>query len=343
MKRAVVLAALLAVGCSENSEIDVPRDIARKAPATDSYLRPLGAAVATGAAGDDDGYLRAFVAGFTSLTPENAMKWEVIHPELGEFDFEQADELVALARRTGKRVRGHPLVWDGQLPDWVTEGDWGPRELAAVLRRHVRAVVGRYRGRVEEWDVVNEPLAADGGWKQSVFFNVLGPKYVEIAFRAAHDADPDAHLFLNEIGTEHPGPKSEAVLRLAGELVRRGVPIHGVGYETHTTVLDFPRKRYLATQFATLASAGLGAAVTEMDVTIPPEGAPPQALALQARAYGEAARACAEAANCTGLTVWGVTDEYSWRGADQRPLAFDPDGRPKPAFAAIVQALARRR
>jgi endo-1,4-beta-xylanase len=298
---------------------------------------PVGAAVTLEPAREDATYLRTFLEHFESLTPENEMKWERVQPRRGEFSFAEADALVDLAVRHERRVRGHPLVWDQQLPAWVAEGDWDADELEAVLRDHVRTVVGRYRGRVAVWDVVNEPFEDDGSWTPSVWYRVLGERYVTIAFEAAREADPDATLVLNEIAAEHEGPKARALLELARRLARRGVPIDAVGLQNHTAAGDHPRRRRLGELMAHYREAGLDVEITEMDVEI----GPGDDLDDQAAGYAAAAEACAAAENCRGLTVWGVTDRYSWIGAERRPLPFDSEGRPKPAFEALRSALAR--
>lgn len=325
----------------ESAPLAVPTDLERRSAQVGSLERPLGAALRLEPAREDAAYLRAFVTTFTSMTTENAMKWDAVQPERDSFRFERADALVDAARRTGKRVRGHTLVWDQQLPSWVADADWTREELAAVLRRHVTALVGRYRGRVAEWDVVNEPFEEDGSWTESVWYRVLGEEYVSIAFRAAREADPDARLFLNEVGAERPGPRARALHRLARELLRRGVPIDGVGFQNHTAIGNHPTRAELLRTLRSYERLGLATAITEMDVAIPPDGAPPDALELQASAYADAARACRGVTGCTGVTVWGVSDPYSWKGGDQRPLPFGRDGRPKPALRALLLVLDR--
>ncbi|MEX2253543.1 MAG: endo-1,4-beta-xylanase [Thermoleophilaceae bacterium] len=344
---ALLVVVSLAAGCGGGDDgaasgpLPIFGDLARHAPDRDSYARPLGAALREGPARDDPDYLAAFVTTFTSMTPENALKWEVVQPERGEFDFGRADALVEAARRTGKRVRGHTLVWDQQLPAWVADGGLEPSQLAAVLREHVSAVVGRYRGRVAEWDVVNEPFEADGSWTRSVWYRVLGKRYVSIAFRAARRADPGARLFLNEAGAERPAPRARALRELARELRRGEVPIDGVGFQNHTTTGGYPRQAELLRTFRSYGRLGLATAITEMDVAVPPGPATPKTLAMQARAYANAARACRRAERCTGLTVWGVSDRYSWKGAAAQPLPIDRVGRPKPALRALLGALER--
>ena len=330
-----MLAALLG-GCGDADEgepILPPRD----AQAPPKLARPLGAAVSAEAAREDDAYLRAFVSNFTSLTPENEMKWSVIQPDRGDFAFGDADALVGLARATGKRVRGHTLVWDQQLPHWLTRQDWKRAELRRILVEHVRTVVSHYRGRVAQWDVVNEPLMPSGRLKDYLFHQVLGPGYIALAFRTARAADPRAKLFLNENGSEFPGPKQDALVALAARLRRQGVPIDGVGLQDHTVAGKAPDAQRLGATMRRFTRLGLAVEITELDIT----SRSPAAAGVQARDYGQTASACLAEPRCTGLTVWGVTDRWSWIGAEKLALPFDEEGRPKPALQAIRIGLSR--
>jgi endo-1,4-beta-xylanase len=327
----VVLLAALAGGCGNGGDPggSIPADgepILRNA-----YSKPLGAAVENSHARRDDAYRERLTTTFTSVTPENAMKWAQIQPERGQFDFEEPDIFMEFARATNKRVRGHALLFDLQLPEWLTEQDWTPQALTDVMRTHIRTVMGRYRGRIAEWDVVNEPLADDGTLERNIFYRVLGPGYISQAFRFAREADPQAKLFLNEVGAEQ-GRKSTALFVLAAGLKKRGVPIDGIGFQNHTTGKDTASPRRLRQLFREARKLGLDAAITEMDVGGTEEGP-------QARVYLQTARVCVRAPNCTGLTVWGVTDRWSWLGEDARPLPFDEDGEPKPALDALVRTL----
>jgi len=331
---AAVGLGLLLGGCAAEDEGDPilpPKDAA----APPRLARPLGAAVSARPAREDRDYLRAFASNFTSMTPENEMKWAIVHPDRDRYAFGEADALVDLGRGLGKRVRGHTLVWDLQLPKWVSERDWEAPELRRVLVDHVKTVASHFRGRVAQWDVVNEPFLPSGRLKENVFSRVLGPGYIALAFRAARSADPRAKLFLNENYSEHPGPKQDALVRLAASLRRRGVPLDGVGLQSHTTAESAPGAARLARTMRRFARLGLDVEITELDVALA-RGA---SLGPQARAYGAAARACAAEPRCTGLTVWGVTDRWSWIGADKRPLPLDGRGRPKPALAAVKDAL----
>lgn len=311
--------------------IAAPEGVRPVAP--DTYAKPLGAAVASGPIRDDDAYRRAFASTFTSMTPENAMKWNALQPSRGDFTWGEAESLVDFARSLGMRVRGHPLVWDQQLPGWVAEL---PRdEVEEAMTTHVTEVMRRFRGRVAQWDVVNEPFEDDGSWTPNVFERALGPRYVEVALRAARRADPGAKLFVNEIAAERDGPKRRALLRLAARLQREGL-LDGLGFQNHTTADDFPNGAQLAKLLDRVARLDLDVELTEVDVVLR-RGT----RAQQAEAWGAAARACAKQPRCTGFTAWGVTDRHSWLGADQEPLLFDAEGRAKRSLPVVQEALRR--
>ena len=331
-----VLAVSVLAGCAGEDEGKpiVPPKNAGRPP---QLARPFGAAVNVKAAREDDAYLRTFVSTFTSMTPENEMKWAPIHPERDRYAFGDADALVGLAQGTGKRVRGHTLVWEQQLPKWVQERDWKAGELRRVLVSHVKRVVSHFRGRVAQWDVVNEPFDPAGRLKASVFERVLGPGYIALAFRAARAADAKAKLFLNENTIEFPGPKQDAVVTLAKGLRRRGVPLDGVGLQDHTTAAKAPDAARLGATMRRFTALGLDVEITELDIARPGTGTP----VAQARDYAAASTACVAEPRCTGLTVWGVTDKWSWIGADKRALLFDERGHAKPALAAVLRVLRR--
>jgi endo-1,4-beta-xylanase len=190
---------------------------------------------------------------------------------------------------------------------------------------------------VAEWDVLNEPVDDDGKLTRNVFFEALGERYIDVALRAAREADPQARLFINEQGAEVPGPKGFAMFSLVRRLQARGVPLDGIGFQNHTAARGYPSRAQLEGTLEAYAGLGLATAVTEMDVVVR-RGSD---LAEQAEAYGAAADACLAVRSCTGFTVWGVTDRYSWRGPQRRPLLFDVAGAPKPALTAVVQRFLR--
>jgi endo-1,4-beta-xylanase len=342
MRRPILLLlAVLAAGCGAEAAAEKepfpPGSAARvEDPRTGV---PLGTALPWVVA-EGDGELREVVRrAFDSVTPENELKPEVVQPERGEFDFAAADALVEWARRNGLRVRGHTLVWHQQVPGWLSEGRWARRELEQVLVEHVRTVAGRYRGRIDTWDVVNEPFTDAGEPRTddgAPWVAVLGPRYTEIALRAARAADPDARLFVNEIGAERGGAKLDALVGMARDFRRRGVPLDGIGLEAHLDAGDPPTRAQLQATLERLAALDLDIEITELDVT---SGA--QTPEQQAAVYADAGAACAAVPRCRRLTVWGVSDRDSWLGAGRRPLAFDERLRPKPAWRALTSALRR--
>lgn len=298
----------------------------------DAWAKPVGSAITLDPLTDDAAYRKAFFSTFSSATPENELKWEVVEPRRGDFAFARGDAVIDAARAAGARVRGHPLVWDLQLPGWVGEAD--PDDLESILRTHVETLARRYRGRVAQWDVVNEPLDEDGSMTENVFFAAMGEGYIDLAFEAARRADPKAERFLNEISAER-GDKADALVALVRRLRGRGVPIDGVGIQNHTTARGFPTRAELARLMRRLAP--LKVEITEMDVVVERPGQDP------APAWRAAAEACAAAPNCTGLSVWGVTDEFSWKGPEQAATLFDTEGRAKPALDAVRSALRQNR
>jgi endo-1,4-beta-xylanase len=300
---------------------------------------PLGTAVPWAIAKDDAELRTAVRRAFDSVTPENELKPEVVQPEEGTFRFGDADALVDWAREGGLRVRGHTLVWHQQVPDWLGEKRWRPADLERVLVEHVTTVVERYRGRIDTWDVVNEPFTDRGGPRTdtgSPWLEVLGPRYVEIALRAARAADPGARLFVNEIGAETGGPKLDALVRFAREAKARGVPLDGIGLESHLNVRDPPSRARLQRTIERLAAQDVDVEITELDVAAP--SGPPE---RQAAVYADAAAACAAVPRCRRLTIWGVSDRDSWLGAEQRALPFDAELQPKGAWDALTRALRR--
>lgn len=274
---------------------------------------------------------------FSTVTPENEMKWDAVQPEPGEFEFGGADAIVEHAREAGQKVRGHTLVWHAQLPSWVRR--LGAGELRAAMRRHIETVVRRYRDDVGIWDVVNEPVSDSGGLRPSVFRRRLGAGFIAEAFRIAHRADPDAKLYLNEIGAEGLGPKSDRMLEVVRGLRRDGVPIDGVGFQVHSN-LDGLAPGFVD-NMRRFAALGLDIAITEADVALalPPTA---QKLDAQARVYDAIVRSC-RAVGCRSLTFWGFTDGRSWIAETQPGMGaatlLDGKLQPKPAYRAVQRAL----
>lgn len=282
---------------------------------------------------------------FNAITPENALKMYSIENQRGVWTFEGADAVVDHAAAHGLAVRGHTLVWsqDRFTPAWVA-GITDAAELRAVTAEYIAKVVGRYAGRIPRWDVVNEPLAAYGAQRSgSVWDDLLGADWIAEAFRAAHAADPAAELWLNEYGTDWVPGKHEALLALVAALVRDGVPINGVGIQTHRTSTVGPDVATFRRQLADFAALGLKVAVTELDVPTDPSDA--LGPVAQAGAYGRIAQACMAVAGCVEITTWGLFDGDTWLDSlgvfrtPTRPLLFDANVAPKPAYRTLVAVL----
>lgn len=289
------------------------------------------------ALGSDQRLQDTFLSHFDGLTPENEMKMGIVEPSPGTFAFRQADALVDYAQRHGKSVRGHTLIWQSQLPGWLTRRRWSRADMLAVMHQWIGAIVGRYRGRIADWDVLNELFDAAGDWRPSPWYVAIGPDLADAALRAAHDADPAARLFINDFDIERPGPKQDAVFALVRDLRLRGVPIDGVGIQAHWSIGDLVPEQMLLTTLRRFASLGVRVELTELDVMTDHQ---PDALLRQAAAYAMAGRVCQAVAACDRVTVWGISDRDSWRGAANRALLFDTDFLEKPAYAALRDALA---
>jgi endo-1,4-beta-xylanase len=325
----------------------------------------------------DAGYRDTFLREFDALTPENEMKMQMLQPRRGSFDFAAADDLVAFAKEHNKRIHGHALVWGLQVPLWLIDHGitsklglplrplslpdlprpldaavsdlltaatgWTRSELLGVMQHHIDTVVRHFGNDVSEWDVVNEPMAENGTLANNLWRRFIGDDYVEQALRAAHTANPQAKLFINEYAIEGPSAKLDGLVALVRDLRARNVPLDGIGLQYHTHVAGFLSEQTLATTMRRFADLGLEVQITEMDVaTSLLAGSEQQRLARQAVAYGDAARACNEVRACTRFTTWGISDRLSWLGSAEMPLLFDGQYQAKPAYEAVRSAFAPR-
>jgi endo-1,4-beta-xylanase len=327
-----------------------PPQPSRSAAAT---LIPYGAAVRAGALASDPTY-RAAVAGMCEIiVPEGEMKWSDIHPNRGEYRFENADALVDFARQNRIGIRGHTLAWYGALPAWTSEFA-NAAEAERELVDHIETVVSRYRGAVPSWDVVNEPPA---DWPQdrlslrpSIWTNRLGPEYLPIAFKATASTDPDAKLVLNEYDVEYRGARFEARRKAMVQLLRwlrdRDVPLHAVGLQAHLFAGRAIDRDGLQALLAEIVALKLDVIITELDVVdkdLP--GKVGERDALVAAMAAEFLDACCEVVRPKAILTWGLTDRYTWvptffkraDGLPNRPLPLDAEFKPKPLFDVIEE------
>jgi endo-1,4-beta-xylanase len=295
-------------------------------------------------------------ANSTLLEPEDALKWEVVHPAHDSFDFSQADQIVDFATRHDMKVRGHTLVWHRQNPKWLTEGKYTSSERAEILEKHIKAVVGHYRGKIFAWDVMNEAFDElhPGQLRSTIWRDLPGISlaskedysYIERCFQWAHEADPQALLFYNEAEAEVMNPKSDAIYAMVRDFRQRGIPIGGVGLQMHIANLqaDVPS---ISININRLTALGIQVHITEMDVALPVNAqgnARIEDLQRQADVYRQIADACVSHPGCTAIQTWGFTDKYSWIGSHSKKtqgaaLLFDRNYRAKPAYEALRKAL----
>ena len=304
----------------------------------------IGSAVGPQLLRRDSLYAETLAREFNMITPENAMKFAPLCPSRNQYDFRGADGIVDFAEAHVMQVRGHTLVWHNQLPRWLREGIWTRDESIEILREHIMTVVERYRGRVLVWDVLNEGVANDGSLRDTIWLKNIGSHYIDLAFRWAHEADPDALLFYNDTHAEGLGRKSDAIHALVQDLLRRGVPIHGVGLQMHISLESAPKPQDVLTNINRLSALGLQVHITEMDVRIK-EPVTKEKLDAQARVYRDMLEVCLSAQNCTAFVMWGFTDRYSWiprffRGT-RAGLIFDESYQPKPAYNALRDAFVK--
>ncbi len=305
----------------------------------------IGSAVSVDALRNDTTYASVLSREFNTLTPEMSLKMDALRPDANTFNFTDADFIMEFADNHNMRVRGHTLVWYRQLPGWLEYGSFTRDEMLTILREHIMTVVGRYRGRIAAWDVVNEAIDEDGSLRDSIWLRTIGPEYIDYAFQWAREADPDALLFYNDYDTEGLGPKSDAVYALVEGLVQRGIPIDGVGLQMHIAIDEPPAISDIQQNMDRLAALGLQVQITEMDVQIQGSSASEQErLSAQAQLYADVADLCVNHPACDTLVTWGFTDRYTWipefTGNPDMPLLFDADYEPKPAYYALIQVFA---
>lgn len=320
---------------------------------------PIGVAVA-GRDLKDPAEVALITKQFNSLTPENAMKMAPIHPEESRYNWGPADSIVDFAQAHHMRVRGHNLCWHSQVPHWMfydKQGKLVSKEvLLQRLKDHIYSVVGRYKGKIYAWDVVNEAIADDTSkfLRNSLWYQICGEDFIFKAFQYAHEADPKAILFYNDYNTERP-EKRERVYRLLKELVDAKIPINAVGLQAHWSLSE-PDADDLVKTIKLFSSLGLKVQITELDISVfpweknmrrmrPGEDTTytPEREKRQADQYTMAFNIFRKyRQNITGVTFWNVSDRYSWLdiypviGRRNHPLLFDQYLKPKKAYWGVV-------
>lgn len=324
--------------------------------------KKMGAAMNDFMISGDPMYAQTAAREYSSITVENHMKWEYIHPSLDSYDYTHPDRVAGFAKTHGMVMRGHPLVHTGQLPAWLTTGVYTGEQLDAIMKDHIVNVMGHFKtnypGIVTSWDVVNEAVDEAGLIKQDVIWGNIGTSkdaYVAKAFQYAREAYPEAKLFYNDNGIETLGPKSDAVYNLIKNWKAEGVSIDGIGFQSHILKVendslapDFTRDlSTLEANMKRYIDLGLEVHITEFDVLIKTkDGIGETELSEQAAIYKKFMSACMKFAKCTSFTTWGITDKYNWLshldGNVGAPLPFDLNFAKKPAYHALSEALLGR-
>ncbi|NCB84102.1 MAG: endo-1,4-beta-xylanase [Bacteroidia bacterium] len=307
---------------------------------------------------------------FNSITAENCMKSEELQPVEGEFNFKLADQFVKFGEENNMYIIGHTLVWHSQAPKWfftdATGKDVTREVLIERMKNHIFKVVGRYKGKVKGWDVVNEAFEDDGSWRNSKFYQIIGEDYIRLAFQFAHEADPDADLYYNDYSMSHEGRRN-TVVKMVKDLKSQGVRIDGVGLQGHMDMV-FPDLDEFEKSMLAFAETGVKLMITELDVTVLPrpgidvgaeisasfeyqqklnpyaEGLPDSvSIALNNR-YNDIFKLFLKHSDILErVTLWGVYDGQSWRnnwpvrGRTDYSLLFDRNFEPKPVVKSIIK------
>ncbi|GAB3820835.1 endo-1,4-beta-xylanase [Pontibacter rugosus] len=378
-----LLAACLATSCADpnqNSTNEVPTAQAAtdaspsiKAAYKDAFY--VGAALnGRQASGNDAKAIKLLQEQFNTISPENLLKWEAVHPKQGVYNFEAVDKYVALGEQNDMFIVGHTLVWHNQTPKWVFEDAQGKpvskEELLKRMEDHIKTVAGRYKGRIDSWDVVNEALNDDGTLRQSPWLKIIGEEFLVKAFEYAHQADPEMELYYNDYNLWKPAKRDGAV-RLVRNLQEKGIKVAGIGMQGHYG-LHAPSLEDIEASIKAFSDLGVKVAFTEVDIDVLPnpsnrqgadidatfefdekynlytDGLPDSVQQQLTQRYTDLFNLFQKHSDkIDRVTFWGVTDNDSWlnnwpiQGRTSYPMLFDRQYQPKPAYNAVLEAAAK--
>ncbi|KAK0610717.1 endo-1,4-beta-xylanase Z [Bombardia bombarda] len=311
-------------------------------------LKYFGTAVREGSVSSDSAYM-AIVNNKNELgqvVSENGQKWDATEPSRNTFTYTQGDIVPNVAKKNGQYLRCHTLTWHSQLPSWVSSGSWTRATLQPVIETHISNVMAHYLGQCYAWDVVNEAIADDGTWRDSVFYRTFSTDFLAISFNAAKKADPNTKLYYNDYNLEYNGAKTERALEVVNIIQKAGAPIDGVGFQAHLIVGSTPSRSSLATVLKRFTALNVEVAYTELDIRHSSLPASTSALATQGNDFANVVGSCLDVTGCVGVTVWGFTDKYSWvpstfSGAGDA-LIYDSNLNKKAAWTSISSVLAAK-
>lgn len=309
---------------------------------------------------------------FNTISPENLLKWGPVHPEPDVYNFQPADDYVAFGQKNNMFIIGHTLIWHQQTPGWVFEDGQGKtadkEALLTRMHNHIATVAGRYKGKINGWDVVNEALEDDGTLRKTKWLEIIGEEYLQKAFEFAHEAAPDAELYYNDYNLWKPA-KRDGAIQLVRNLQEKGIPVSGIGMQGHYG-LHHPTIEQIEASIDAFAELGVKVMITELDIDLLPnpsqrqgadiaqtfedqEGYNPYVSGLPDSVQQQLSARYADLFalfhkhrdKISRVTFWGVADHHSWlnnwpmRGRTSYPLLFDRNYQPKPALDAIVKAI----
>nr|AUJ59073.1 Xyn10 [bacterium enrichment culture] len=331
----------------------------------------VGAAINTSiASGQHPDITEIIKRDFSSVTPENSMKWESVRTEEGGWKWEEADHFINFATQHKLHAVGHTLAWHSQIPDSVfknTKGEYiSAAELSKKMEEHITTIVGRYKGKLAAWDVVNEAVGDDNQMRKSHYYNILGEEFIDKAFHLAHEVDPNAHLMYNDYNNEKDG-KREATVEMLKRLIKRGVPIHGLGIQGHIAV-DGPSIADIEKSILAYADLGLRVHFTELDIDVLPlvwdlpvaeistrfeyrperdpfkNGLSKEMNDKLSARYEDLFKLFIKHKDkIDRVTLWGVSDDATWlndfpiKGRTSYPLLFDRKHQPKDAYYRLLK------
>ncbi|HPN68366.1 MAG TPA: endo-1,4-beta-xylanase [Saprospiraceae bacterium] len=320
---------------------------------------PIGSAISTWGYNRDTVSRDIHVREFNSITANNQMKMASIAREKGVYNFDPADQMVAFAEKYNQRLFGHALVWHSSTPTWLSEIENNPVALDSFMRDYIHKYVGRYKGKVDGWDVVNEAMNTAGpGWRETIWYKALGKEYVAKALRYAHEADPDAVLFVNDFNTERDTAKLHETLRMIKWLQSEKVPISGLGFQMHLR-MDIPNET-IEYALRKGAETGLMIHLSEVDIIFNThddtqgggkqlyDDITPEMLAAQGKKYEDIVRIYRKVVPKSqqyGITFWGYSDRSSWINGFFKlkdwPTIYDANMQPKPAYEGFKRGLGK--
>jgi endo-1,4-beta-xylanase len=339
MKNAMVVLIVMCITAVSAFCQETIKSLADKAGLT------FGTAVGSAFYSNTTAYINAIKTEYNAVVCENEMKIDATEPSRNSFRFTNPDKLVLWSQQNNIKVRGHTLVWHSQCPSWITDGTWTRESLLAVMKNHIDSVAGHFKGKIFEWDVVNEAFDdnTSNGLRSSVWKNTIGEDFIDSAFAFAHRADPSALLFYNDYNTSFVNAKSTNVYNKIKKMLENKIPIHGVGFQSHQGIGDNTANLYskVKENFDRFAALGLKISITEMDVaiTLPIDA---NKRIAEAKIYSAFMRAALATPACRTFMVWGASDRYSWLNNSTRGTGLVLDSnfqRAKPVYDTLVQVL----